>query len=79
MSELQQQALSVRHFARVNGISCGSVYKEIREGRLKARKIGRRTIITTPDADNWRDALPLMATPNKPPEEVRRGPRAAKI
>ena len=54
MSELREQALSVRHFARVNGISPGSVYKEIREGRLEARKIGRRTVITTPDADKWR-------------------------
>ena len=79
MSELREQALSVRHFARVNGISPGSVYKEIREGRLKARKIGRRTIITTPDADNWRDALPLMGSANKPRRELRRGPRAAKI
>ena len=38
-----------------------TVFKEIKEGRLKARKVGRKTIITRDDLKAWLDALPARA------------------
>lgn len=39
---------------------CGrtKVYDEIRKGRLRARKIGRRTIILDADLKDWLASLP---------------------
>jgi len=53
-----QRAYSIEQFAREEGIGRGTVYAEIREGRLRARKVGRRTIITAEDAAAWRNNLP---------------------
>jgi excisionase family DNA binding protein len=36
------------------------IYQEIASGRLRARKLGRRTIITRADADAWIKSLPLV-------------------
>ena len=49
---------SVKRFADKNGISRAQAYKEIGTGRLIARKVGARTIITHEDAAKWRRALP---------------------
>ncbi len=40
---------------------CGrtTIYEEIRRGRLKARKIGRRTIILDEDLRRWLGTLPV--------------------
>jgi len=47
-------------FAAKNNISRRKVYDEISAGRLIARKVGSRTIITKEDAAAWRQALPKM-------------------
>jgi hypothetical protein len=52
---------SVKRFADKNGISRAQAYKEIGTGRLIARKVGARTIITHEDAAKWRRALPKAA------------------
>ena len=49
---------NVKRFADKNGISRAQAYKEIGAGRLTARKVGARTIITHEDAAKWRRALP---------------------
>jgi Helix-turn-helix domain len=54
------QSYSLDEFARLNDIALTTVYGEIRSGRLIARKIGRRTIITAEDANDWRDRLPKV-------------------
>jgi hypothetical protein len=55
----QGGADSVKRFAAKHDISRSQTYKEIAEGRLIARKVGRgRTIITHEDAAKWRRALP---------------------
>lgn len=51
---------SPRGFAARNGISVGTVYIEIREGRLSAKKLRKRTIITQQAEDSWLAALPDM-------------------
>jgi len=40
------------------GIGRSKLYEEIKLGRLKARKIGRRTVITHADLQAWMDQLP---------------------
>lgn len=36
------------------------LYEEIKLGRLRARKIGRKTIVTPADEDAWLASLPLI-------------------
>jgi hypothetical protein len=56
-------ASRVEDWAARHGISRAQAYKEIAAGRLVARKVGVRTIITDEDAADWRRALPKMAAP----------------
>lgn len=49
---------SIERFAAKNAISRAQAYKEIAAGRLTARKVGARTIVTHEDAAKWRRALP---------------------
>jgi hypothetical protein len=48
-----KRGLSIEEFGELYGICRSSSYLEIREGRLKARKVGRRTVIATEDAEAW--------------------------
>jgi hypothetical protein len=54
---------SVERFAEKNAISRAQAYKEIAAGRLTARKVAARTIITREDAARWRRSLPKANTP----------------
>lgn len=51
-------AYTVESFAAKHAISRSQAFKEINAGRLVARKVGSRTIITKEDAAKWRRALP---------------------
>ena len=57
-SVLLQKSYSLNEFARLNDIAFTTVRGEIKSGRLVARKIGRRTIITSEDAKAWQERLP---------------------
>jgi excisionase family DNA binding protein len=57
-----KRAFSIEEFCRRFGVGRTKVYEELRRGRLRARKIGRRTIITEDDAEGWLRRLPLMKT-----------------
>ena len=35
-------------------------YEELKSGRLRGRKVGRRTIITQDDAEDWLRRLPVI-------------------
>jgi hypothetical protein len=59
-SVLLQKSYSLDDFARLNDIALTTVRGEIKSGRLVARKIGRRTIITPEDASDWRNRLPKV-------------------
>jgi hypothetical protein len=59
-SALLQKSYSLNEFARQNDIGVTTVRGEIKAGRLVARKIGRRTIITPEDASDWRNRLPKV-------------------
>lgn len=56
------QAMTIVQFCNWAGIARSTVYKEIASGRLKARKIGSKTIIARDDADAWFQALPMLVS-----------------
>jgi excisionase family DNA binding protein len=51
-------ALTIREFCRWSGIGATKTFSEIREGRLRAVKFGKRTLVRLDDARRWLDALP---------------------
>ncbi len=53
-----KQAFSIKEFCTAFGLGKTSVYKEIKEGRLKTKKPNRRTIITRQAAQEWLSTLP---------------------
>ena len=55
-----QRAMSIRTFCKTYDIGRTSTYTEIKAGRLKVRKLGRRTIITADDAEEWLSRLPAL-------------------
>jgi excisionase family DNA binding protein len=56
-------ALSVAEAAVEAGVGRDQVYAAIREGRLEARKWGRRTIITYEALRRFLDGLPPLQLP----------------
>jgi Helix-turn-helix domain len=56
----RQRAMSIDGFCKGYGIGRTKAYEEINAGRLKARKAGRRTIITADDAEDWLSRLPAL-------------------
>ncbi|MFG1416725.1 DNA-binding protein [Xanthobacter sp. V0B-10] len=54
-------ALSILEFCKWAGIGRTLAYKEIECGKLRIKKVGRRTLITMDAARNWLDALPSGA------------------
>jgi excisionase family DNA binding protein len=68
--EGEKRAFSIAEFCRRFGVGRTKVYEELRQARLRARKIGRRTIITKDDAEDWLQQLPLIKTPTDVRGEV---------
>jgi hypothetical protein len=51
-------AYSIAEAARAAAIGTTKLRNEIRDGRLRARKLGKRSIVTANDLENWAAALP---------------------
>jgi hypothetical protein len=54
-----QLAFDFDSFCLVHDIGKSTGRQEIKSGRLRAKKVGRRTIITAEDAAAWRAAPPV--------------------
>jgi excisionase family DNA binding protein len=67
MTEVQiplgRAAFSVPEIMVQIGLSRDKVYGLIREGKLKARKVGRRTLVTSTDLQEFLQALPTLGQP----------------
>ena len=59
---------------RQYGIGHDNAYRAIREGKLVARKYGKRTIITAHDADKFIASLPRLELPPIPETEDKARP-----
>jgi hypothetical protein len=57
----EDEALSIDQFSARYGICRVSVYRELKQGRLSARKLGRRTLIPSVEAQRWFQSLPAYA------------------
>lgn len=58
MTEFEQLAYGIGDFGKLADMGRTTTFREIAEGRLKARKIGRRTVILRKDAEAYLNALP---------------------
>jgi excisionase family DNA binding protein len=56
MDDLKSHTIS--ETSRISGASRTTIYQQISAGRLKAKKIGRRTIILSTDLSEWLASLP---------------------
>ena len=56
----RQRAMSIAEFCERYGPHRTKAYEELKSGRLRGRKIGKRTIITEDDADDWLRRLPVF-------------------
>lgn len=56
----RQRAMSLAEFCHRYGPGKTKAYEEIKFGRLRARKIGKRTVITEDDAEDWLQHLPVI-------------------
>jgi excisionase family DNA binding protein len=63
-----KRALSITEFRLSFGIGRTRVYAEIKAGRLRAVKVGNRTLILIEDAERWASSLaePVRAVQTSP-------------
>jgi hypothetical protein len=59
---LQRRAYSIPEFCAVYNIGRSKAYEEAKAGRLRVRKIGRASIITHDDAEEWLDNLETISS-----------------
>lgn len=60
MSERTRKlAHSIREVTALTGVGRSFIYEEIKEGRLRVRKAGRRSLIFEADLQAWLAKLPL--------------------
>jgi excisionase family DNA binding protein len=55
-------AVGVVQAANIAGVGRSFLYEEIRQGRLRVRKAGRRTLVVLADLNQWIAALPTSST-----------------
>lgn len=60
-AELARRLETVEQFLIENQISRNLFYKEVREGRLRVVKVGRRTFVRPEDGEEWRQRLAGVA------------------
>jgi hypothetical protein len=58
--EKSSGAESIESFAVRHGICRATVYNEIAAGKLVARKVRTKTVITSEDGRAWRNNLPKL-------------------
>jgi predicted DNA-binding transcriptional regulator AlpA len=56
----RQRAMNIPEFCERYGPGRTKAYEELKSGRLRARKIGKRTVITDDDAEEWLRHLPVI-------------------
>ena len=57
---IQQRAMSIDEFCQRYSIGRTTTYEEIKQGRLRALKVGKRTLIAEDSAEDWLRRLPAI-------------------
>src|SRR5215471_8313308 len=55
-----REAFGVREFCARYGICRQTFYDEVKRGRIKAKKLGKKTVILRSDAEKWAASLPAL-------------------
>jgi excisionase family DNA binding protein len=61
ISNTHRKSYSPDEVGHRNGLGRTTVFAEIKAGRLRAKKVGKRTIITDEDEKAWLESLPEAA------------------
>lgn len=59
----QTLTLTINEACELADVSRGTLYKYLRSGALRARKLGTKTVILRTDLQIWLEALPLVYEP----------------
>ena len=62
----RHRTLSVNEFCQSFGVGRSTAFAEIKEGRLRARKCGKRILISENDAEDWLRRLPTITSSSNP-------------
>jgi hypothetical protein len=60
MDITNRDAFAIREFCSRYGICRDTFYAEVRRGRLRALKLGKKTIVLKVDAESWAKSLPAL-------------------
>jgi hypothetical protein len=60
MDITNREAFAVREFCARYRIGRDLFYSEVKRGRLRAVKLGRKTIVLRADAESWAASLPAL-------------------
>jgi excisionase family DNA binding protein len=60
MDITDREAFSVREFCSRYGICRQTFYDEVHRGRLRAVKLGKKTLVLRADADAWVATMPAL-------------------
>jgi excisionase family DNA binding protein len=60
MDSTIREAFAVREFCARYGICRQTFYDEVKRGRIKAKKLGKKTLVLRADAENWAASLPVL-------------------
>jgi excisionase family DNA binding protein len=55
---IPRYAYSIEEVTKLTGLGRSSIYEEIRDGRLRIRKAGRRSLVLPDDLKAWLASLP---------------------
>jgi excisionase family DNA binding protein len=55
---VERFAYSIEEVTKVTGLGRSYIYEEIRDGRLRIRKAGRRSLVLPDDLQAWLASLP---------------------
>lgn len=58
MDVTEKRAYEINEFCKAFGVGRSFIYEQIADGKLFAKKIGRKNIITAEEADRWVNSLP---------------------
>ena len=61
--KIQKMAFSVDEAAMRAGLGRDAIYAAVRQGKLEAKKMGRRTLVTADALRRYLDSLPSLQLP----------------